>query len=102
MCHAGKCEKKLENFEIGKERECVLFYSKSCGWCKKMMPEWNKFKKDVSGELKVRKVEASEDPETINNLGIKGFPTIILFDNGEKKVHNGERTLTGLKNFVGL
>ena len=29
MCHAGKCEKQIENFEIGKEKHCVLFYSKS-------------------------------------------------------------------------
>ena len=104
MCEAGKCEKQIENFEIGNEagKHCVLFHSKQCGWCKKMMPEWKKFKKDHSGDLKISEVEANEDPELIKNLGIQGFPTIMLFENGKKKVHKGERTKQSLKQFVGL
>ena len=97
-------EKEIEQFEIGQssEKQCVLFHSKSCGWCKKMMPEWKKFKKHHSNDLKITEVEASENPELINNLNIKGFPTIILFENGNEKRHNGDRTLDGFKQFVGL
>lgn len=104
MCEAGKCEKQIENFELGnvKGKQCVLFHSKSCGWCKKMMPEWNKFKKAYSGDLKITEIEASEDPETIEKLNVKGFPTIILFDNGKQKVYKGDRTKEGLRRFVGL
>ena len=104
MCEAGKCEKQIENFELGKEKgkHCVLFHSKQCGWCKKMMPEWKKFKKAHSGDLKISEVEASEDPDTINSLGIQGYPTIMLFENGKKKVHKGDRTKQALKSFVGL
>lgn len=103
MCEAGKCEKQIENFEAPvSEKKMVLFHSKQCGWCKKMMPEWKKFKKDHSGDLKILEVEANEDPELIKNLGIQGFPTIMLFENGKQKVHKGERTKESLKQFVGL
>ena len=103
MCEAGKCEKQIENFElnIGEKTVC-LFHSKSCGWCKKMMPEWKKFKKAHSGDLKITEVEASEDPETVQKHNINGFPTIVLFENGKKRVHKGERTKNALKQFVGL
>ena len=104
MCEAGKCEKQIENFDIGTEKgkHCVLFHSKNCGWCKKMMPEWKKFKKAHSGDLKITEVEASEDPDTIQKHNINGFPTIVLFDNGKKTVHKGERTKNAFKQFVGL
>ena len=104
MCEAGKCEKQIENFEMGTEegKHCVLFHSNNCGWCKKMMPEWKKFKKHHSKDLKISEVEVNEDPELIKNLGIQGFPTIMLFENGKSKTHKGERTKDSLKQFVGL
>lgn len=104
MCEAGKCEKQIENFEMGTEKgkHCVLFHSNNCGWCKKMMPEWKKFKKQHSKDLKISEVEVNEDPELIKNLGIQGFPTIMLFENGKSKTHKGERTKDSLKQFVGL
>ena len=104
MCEAGKCEKQIENFEIGNDQEkhCVLFHSKSCGWCKKMMPEWKKFKNEHSKHLKITEVEASEQPEIMEKHNITGFPTIILFDNGTSKIHKGDRTFDGFKQFVGI
>lgn len=103
MCEAGKCEKQIENFELNtSEKTVCLFHSKNCGWCKKMMPEWKKFKKAHSGDLKITEVEASEDPDTIQKHNINGFPTIVLFNNGKKTVHKGERTKNAFKQFVGL
>ena len=103
MCEAGKCEKQIENFELNNgEKTVCLFHSKKCGWCKKMMPEWKKFKKAHSGDLKILEVEASEDPDTVQKHNINGFPTIVLFDNGKKTVHKGERTKNAFKQFVGL
>jgi thiol-disulfide isomerase/thioredoxin len=101
MCQAGKCEKQIEDFTLGNERHCVLFHSTNCGWCKKMMPEWNKFSDSHSKQLKISKVEASEDPELISNLGINGFPTIMLFENGKHvNTHKGERTVVGFSEFI--
>ena len=104
MCQAGKCEKQIENFEIGNNegKHCVLFHSKQCGWCKKMMPEWKKFKNQHSSDLKISDVEVNQDPQLIKNLGIHGFPTIMLFENGKSKTHKGDRTKDAFKQFVGL
>ena len=60
------------------------------------------FKKAHSKDLKITEVEASEDPDTIQKHNINGFPTIVLFNNGKKSVHKGERTKNAFKQFVGL
>tara|TARA_R110002072_G_scaffold302273_2_gene484532 strand:+ start:656 stop:964 length:309 start_codon:yes stop_codon:yes gene_type:complete len=102
MCEAGKCEKQIENFEIGEEKGCVLFYSNKCGWCKKMMPEWKKFKKEHSNDLKITEVEESEHPEIMKKYNITGFPTVKFFENGNETIHKGDRTFLGFKQLVGL
>ena len=103
MCNAGKCQKQLEAFDIGNSKHCVLFHSNGCGWCKKMLPEWKMFSKKHSDKIKISMVEANEDPELIQNLNIKGYPTIMLFENGNLvKTHNGDRSVKGFEEFVGI
>ena len=110
MCEAGKCEKQIENFEgspfdnIGKIKDShvVLYHSDGCGWCKKMMPEWKKFKKAHSNDIKIIDVEAGENPHIMEQHNINGFPTIIHYENGNKSIFKGERTLDGFKKHCNL
>ena len=43
----------------------VLYHLPGCGWCKKMMPEWNKFQKAHKGDsdVSVKKIDCSKQPE---------------------------------------
>ena len=99
----------FENFDDGSKKPClVLFHANWCGHCKKMKPEWDKFKKDNnasnSGVIALD-VESDENKEVINKHGIKGFPTIKFFPNGmnssdESHSYSGQRTSSAIINWL--
>ena len=85
----------------GQGKEMVLFHMNGCGHCKKMMPEWDKFQQNAPQGVKVSKVEQAEKPDLLEKLGIQGFPSIKLFNNGKPvKDYNGERTAEAFASFV--
>ena len=91
-----------EGFSDSNKKKLVLFYLPNCGFCKDMMPEWNKLEKTHTKDPKVevKKVNCSEQPEQAETLGISGFPTIMLFKDGKSKVFEGDRTHKALEGFL--
>lgn len=88
-----------ENF--GNPASCTYYYMNNCGHCKRFTPEWDNFVESYTGNIKLRKVEASEAGDDIEKYNIKGFPTVLLIDDaGETKEFDGPRTSDGLKKFL--
>tara|TARA_R100001163_G_C5067628_1_gene206910 strand:+ start:953 stop:1249 length:297 start_codon:yes stop_codon:yes gene_type:complete len=78
----------------------VLGYADWCGHCKNFMPTWNEFKAKHGNVIDIRELNADKDKQEIENLGIRGFPTLLML-NGKKKIkYEGERTLPALEAFV--
>ena len=67
-------------------KQLVLFYADWCGHCKKIKPDWDAASKEI-GDEKIIKVNVGDGTEehkkTMNEYGIQGFPTIIIFENGK-------------------
>lgn len=77
------------------------FYMNGCSWCSKFMPEWEKFEAVApTVGVKATKTEASENPEKVSALGIKGFPTVIITKDGKSNEYNGARTSKALLEHV--
>merc|ERR1711966_251639 len=56
-------------------------YAPWCGHCKKLMPVWEDLGeafKESSGTVTIAKVDATAN-DLPKSLGIKGFPTLLLF-----------------------
>lgn len=88
-----------ENF--GNPVSCTYYYMNNCGHCKRFTPEWDDFVQSYTGNIKLRKVEASDAGDDLQKYNIKGFPTVLLIDDaGETKEFNGPRTSDGLKTFL--
>lgn len=83
-------------------KKFILFHWSKCGHCKKMMPEWNKFESSYKGHINVGKVEKDEDPQLIEKMGVKGYPTIMMLDENNNKIadYSGERTSSAFMEFV--
>ena len=79
----------------------LLLYWKDCGYCKKMMPEWDKFTTSNTTKIKTRMVERKEDPSIMKKYNVKSFPTILLVDSkgGKIKSYDGERTSQAFQKF---
>nr|XP_039254772.1 thioredoxin domain-containing protein 5-like isoform X1 [Styela clava] len=83
----------------------VKFYAPWCGHCKRLAPVWDQLADEdfSSAERPIRivKVDCTKHTKICTDNGVKGYPTLKLFDGGEEKEkYSGARTLEALKAFV--
>jgi thioredoxin 1 len=71
--------------EIVKSSQPVLvdFWATWCGPCQMMGPIIDTVAEEYEGKLKVMKCNVDENPVTPSKFGIRGIPTLLLFNNGE-------------------
>jgi thioredoxin 1 len=61
----------------------VDFWAEWCGPCRQIAPIVEELSNELSGKLKVVKVNIDENPETPQKYGVRGIPTLIVFKNGQ-------------------
>ena len=68
----------------------VEFYAPWCGHCKNLEPEWaaaaTEVKEQTKGKVKLAAVDATVNQVLASRYGIRGFPTIKIFQKGESPV----------------
>eukprot|EP00596_Hydrurales_sp_CCMP1899_P005398 CAMPEP_0119038054 /NCGR_PEP_ID=MMETSP1177-20130426/6737_1 /TAXON_ID=2985 /ORGANISM="Ochromonas sp, Strain CCMP1899" /LENGTH=432 /DNA_ID=CAMNT_0007000125 /DNA_START=189 /DNA_END=1487 /DNA_ORIENTATION=- len=79
----------------------VEFYAPWCGHCKNLEPEWETAAKQLKGSVKLGKVDATIHSAIAQTYGVKGYPTIKMFQAGKKtpksvKDYNGPRESAGI------
>jgi len=61
----------------------VDFWAEWCGPCKTIGPILEELDKELSEKMDIAKVNIDENPDTPIKYGVRGIPTLILFDNGK-------------------
>jgi len=91
----------LENLE--NPTTAIYFRMNGCGHCKNFTPVWDSFVNNYKGPVKCKKMERAEAGDSLlKKYKVEGFPTVIKIDEaGNYETFNGERTLDGLKTFIG-
>lgn len=71
--------------EVLKSAEPVLvdFFAEWCGPCKAMAPALEAYASEMTGKVKVVKVDVDKSPATTAKYGIRAMPTLIIFKGGE-------------------
>jgi thioredoxin 1 len=74
-----------------------------CGPCKVLSPIVEKLADEFEGKLKVGKVDIDTAPSIAAKYGIRSVPTVMIFQNGEKKAaHTGLARREKLLELAGL
>eukprot|EP00282_Hemiselmis_andersenii_P003312 CAMPEP_0114144932 /NCGR_PEP_ID=MMETSP0043_2-20121206/19788_1 /TAXON_ID=464988 /ORGANISM="Hemiselmis andersenii, Strain CCMP644" /LENGTH=284 /DNA_ID=CAMNT_0001239339 /DNA_START=7 /DNA_END=861 /DNA_ORIENTATION=+ len=80
----------------------VKFYAPWCGHCKKLAPAWEQlgeqFKDDAS--VTIAKSDCTVHKALCSKHGVRGYPTLLVFVNGESSKYEGGRELNALAEFV--
>jgi len=79
------------------------FYAPWCGHCKRLAPVWDEFASATAGEgVVVLSVDASGvGAKALNEkFNIKGFPTILFFNDAKVHEYTGARTLEAFREYV--
>jgi len=61
----------------------VDFWAEWCGPCKTIAPVLEELSDEMGDDLVVAKVNIDDNPSTPQTYGIRGIPTLMLFNNGQ-------------------
>ncbi|TMD49425.1 MAG: thioredoxin [Chloroflexi bacterium] len=85
--HCGNCGAALpwltESGEADFPAVVVDFWAPWCGPCRVVSPTVEQIAKDLPGKIKLVKVNTDNAPNLSQRFGIRGIPTLILFDHGK-------------------
>ncbi len=80
----------------------VDFWATWCGPCKAMAPHLETLADELTGKIKIVKVNVDENQATGRKYGIRSLPTLVVFKGGEVvDTLNGNPGPAKLREFVG-
>lgn len=81
------------------------FYDKSDGTLPTLDSFLNDVMQELEGRVKIYKIEAGENPDLVNALKVKDFPSFVVYNEGKmvwrnNKEVNGMRLVEVLEHFL--
>jgi thioredoxin 1 len=75
---------ELKNLQKENKKIIVDFSASWCGPCKMLLPTLEKISDEMT-DVEVVKIDVDEQSEFISEYGIRGVPTVIIY-NGEQQI----------------
>lgn len=83
------------------QKTFTFFKMNGCPHCVKMEPEWSRFKAMNSTNVQTKELEASRDSGLAKKYKVKGYPTLLMVQNGQViETYSGDRTAEGFNKFA--
>ncbi len=61
----------------------VDFWAEWCGPCKMIGPALEEISEELAGKVSIVKINIDDNPDAPAKYGVRGIPTMILFDKGQ-------------------
>ena len=79
----------------------VDFWAEWCGPCKRLSPNVERVATEMSGTVKLVKLNVDENPVTMTKYGVRGLPTLIMFKGGKvTATHLGDMSKDNLESWI--
>lgn len=80
----------------------VKYFTTWCGHCKALEPTWTELAEVTKGKVNIVEVncEVGDNKAKCREAGVKGYPTLIFYNQGEKADYRGARKLEDLKDYA--
>jgi len=94
-------DKEFEAMMVTSDKPIVVdFWAEWCGPCRQLGPVIDELSSEMSN-VEFVKLNIDENPETPSKFGVRGIPTLILFEAGKQKsVKVGALPKSALKEWV--
>lgn len=93
-----------ENFQrlvtTTREPWFIKFYAPWCHHCQAMAPNWQGMARQMQGQLNVGEVNCDVEKRLCKDVKVRGYPTILFFQGGERIEYDGLRGLGDLVSFA--
>jgi len=90
-----------EKVEQSNALTLVDFYADWCGPCKMISPVLEELSDDYAGKVNIVKINADNHPEILQKYGVRGLPTLMMFENGAPVgTAVGAQPASALKGFI--
>jgi len=108
LIYKNQHSEKLENVQNVQKQDnnkkvLGVYYTNWCGYSRHFLSDLeNGLQKDLEKHVIVKLVdcEKDENKQLCNNLGVRGFPTVILHTSNDNIMYNGDRSRDDLMQFV--
>ena len=61
----------------------VDFWAEWCGPCRQIGPSLETISEELSGKVRIVKLNIDDNPNTPSKYGVRGIPTLMIFKDGE-------------------
>lgn len=90
-----------QQVETDKGLTLVDFYADWCGPCRMIAPVLEELADAYDGKVNIVKVNADASPAILDKYGVRGLPTLMMFENGSPVgTAVGAQPASALKGFI--